>query len=892
MKDTFIQLVQEEKVDDIIPFLKSLTPEERNELVPTIKEYTINHSISNIGYIMLSIAQFVCFNLNDYKRHRIDISYLSSGFIKFHEYTQKDIMERISIDDILEWYQPYWMSKFINDKRTNRDLKDFTYDEVMRWYKKGYITPSPELIVATLYRHPFVFEMYKTPMHYVMRPEKLLEYRETLSGDIWLFFDYPSNINFNMFYGLENEDDNWNKIFRQLVAEGRLNRIWVLEECLRATVKQSFNKLQINWFVDLFNDLQPTTEELLTLQSKLFDSLTSPQSKAISNALGYIKKIYTEPTFLFDDFFLRIPILLESNTKAIVSSTIAIIELLLKKQPAHKDILCFVLTIGFISIDEGIQKKLAKLIVKYGERSVVAPQLIGYANQILSTVKPLLADFLEVPASSKEPQKKRQIPEMEVQSPAPLVSSANVIPHIATFDDFLFFAGQIFENNEPWHIFMLPVYIQQFHAELTSERIIQLEPIFKQAVKCIENWNARIGLIDRTFAAFFLSYGRLLNTQFPDASEYLQKLSQEGFLNMSNWRDKISNSELRPFYFVLLKVLDSIRSGNPYHLLSTPTHAPLWIDPVTLVHRLQAAQQQGQTPNGFDIQQAILRCALDATDEALQLAKEVLTGELRDLMVYLFEANAQPPLSVEHPAWWMCAALVKHPHTVPAQTELWGFGAIPQVYLTGNFEWTIAENNYGAMKLKLQLPTHQIESSPETKFLPEYYYSMLHSRFLWAGDVVRLLASAPYYSDTILAYYLNRILAYNTLDSGEKASLINGLHTLIDLRLPLSEMGYLQLAFCLFAPVKEIKDYAASLWTEQVQVGYLNHAHLGHKIAELLQVQWLPLKRFIDVIEINMLHTSTLHDRALKELLSVLLTELKDKPIRSLKKLSQVYKEL
>lgn len=900
MKETFHRILQEEKVNDIIPFLQSLTLEERKKLAPVIKERT-KHYITykngngmygtNNQFVIISIAGFVCFNFNEYKRNRIHISYLSSGFIKFHEYSQKDLMEQINIDDLLEWHHPEWMNDFINNPRTNSNLQDFSYDEIMRWYAKGYIKLTPELITSTLQSHPFVHIKYNHDFRYEMRYNKLNEYPETLSEHIWLFFLYPTNINYQIYYGLENDDDNWNKIFRQLVADGYINRLRLLKECLMTFGNPAFNKPQINWFVDLYNDLQPTSEELIALQNELLSSLTVTESKPIICALTYIKEICTEPQFAVNEFQEMISMLLSLPTKGIINTTISICEKLLKEFPVLREDICLSLTSGFISTDESTQKKIAKLLLKYGSKEQLSGHLSDYSGHILSSVKELLKDYMDVfqeNISAQEPG----IPIMQVHPALPLIGTENIIPVVETFEDFLFFAGQVFDNNEPWHIFMLPVYVQKFHHILTEDKVAQLEPIFKQAIKCIDTWNSKIGLTDRIFATFFLSYGKLLIEKFPHASGYLKNMKKEYLLGKDNSMDRMTNMELYPFYFILLKTLDNIRKGTPVDILSTPTHAPLWIDPKILIKRLSTYQQQGKSPYGFDIQLAILRCALDDTNEALQLAHTELSGELRDLFIYLFTPEAQAPAHVKHPAWWMCASIQKSPHTVPTEAKQWGFEKLFQEYLTGDFKWIVENNKHGINTLKIKLPTYNLKSHLDATFLPEFYYSMFRSRYLWSGDIQRIISSIPYNPDAIIAHFINYIRDYNAMDSMEKGGMINSLIALINLKLPLSPMGYLLLSLSLFAPNKEIRDYAASLWMQQVQTGLLDLKYLGSIMAQLLQTKWLPLKRFIDVIETNMLHISTLHNQSLEELLSAFFTAIGEKKLTNLKKLQEIYNEL
>ena len=83
-----------------------------------------------------------------------------------------------------------------------------------------------------------------------------------------------------------------------------------------------------------------------------------------------------------------------------------------------------------------------------------------------------------------------------------IVRNENKIAAVETWEDFLFFAAQVFDNKEPWHCFLLLEYVQQFHGQITSERIVQMEPLFKSVVKVADKWSWDIGMFDRLFAAF------------------------------------------------------------------------------------------------------------------------------------------------------------------------------------------------------------------------------------------------------------------------------------------------------------------------------------------------------------------------------------------------------
>lgn len=896
MDDKLLDIIENEKGDEIIPFLQSLPAGERKKLSDTIIK-CLNHYSgykngkeicgSHIQFVILSVAAFVCLDYNDYKRNRLQIRYLSRGFLKFYEYSQQKTTEQIRIDDILQWFYPEWMSKFINDPHTNEALKDFSYDEIMRWSGKGYITLTPELIVATLQSHPFV---HQRKGHYRIQPEKLLEYPETIREHIWLFFYYPSDIHSQMYYGLENEDDDWNKIFVLFVLEGRLERMRVLKECL-LTANRDFSKPVSNWFTDLFNNLQPTEDELLILQEELLQCLNSKLDNPVHNALKHLKTICTEESFHTQTLLNALPVLSATGAKSNIMELIHISEKLLNAGSDFSEQILIHLSSGLADTDEDIQRKLAKLILKYDKRKALQPYLSTYARRLFHPVKILLADYLD--GTEEEENQAEAVPETGLKPIPLLIREDNKIPEIHTFDDFLIFAAQAFDNNAPWHCFLLPMLLQKFRDKITAATIVQLEPAFKNAHRILDTWSPQVGLLDRTFAVFFMSYAKHLARKFPDSSAYLNHLVAENVSDLNAFQDSFRNCyELYPSYVILLKVLNALQNEEEFRLLATPTHTPLWLDPLVLVERIRYYQEQRLEPYHFDMQQALLRCAIDPAGKALQAARELLTGELRDLMVYLLDKEAEIPSEITHISWWMCAATSKNHHQVPKQLKEWEFDNIHEEYLTGRFKWKTEDNGYGVTVLKLKLPPFSIKTPAKHVFLLEYYYSMFRSRPLWSGDVMRIMASLPNNNDAIAVHILNEIRNYNAMDSSEKASMIHALRILLEIHRPLSDIGYLLLGLAFFAPDKTIQEAAASLWMDYVRYGMMDPVVLGKKIAELLQTKWLPLKRFTDLIEINLLHISNLHNKALEELLTSFLNHIGEKTLTHLKKLLEIYYEL
>ena len=127
-----------------------------------------------------------------------------------------------------------------------------------------------------------------------------------------------------------------------------------------------------------------------------------------------------------------------------------------------------------------------------------------------------------------------------------------------------------------------------------------------------------------------------------------------------------------------------MKDRNTLPLLSTPTHRPAWIDPVVLVSRLSEYQKKGCRPDNLDFQIAVSRVALDDTDEAVRLVEQEMTGEYRELLLFLFKPEARPKGPFTSQAVWMTAALVKSPDTVYGEFEDFPYSAVNRAYLTGD----------------------------------------------------------------------------------------------------------------------------------------------------------------------------------------------------------------
>lgn len=886
MKDTLSDILIKKKDSRILPFLQSLSQAERRNLAPQLKklireyttyEYDEKKGSSSIKgsyeqHRFLSVAAFVCFNLKEYKQYAASFSYMSDGTINFNGYWKQDQKQKLKINDLLDWYCPDWLSDYLNDSKTNEIFLAANYEELMRWEKKGYITLSPELIATALYC--------------VSSKEILSLYPETLTEHIWLLFSYPTAIHQcgNRF------PESWVELLKRLSNEDKIDRRRLLTECM-LTANRNFNKPLTNWFIEVLDALSPTNTEITDLQNEVLAMLNAAQSKPVNRALDYLKRICQLPSFQAADFISSLPVLITSATKSIVTGTLDIAGKLSDARPELAPEITLSLCGGFISKDESVQKKLARLISKYGKQELLKDQLSLYTDVILQSVKPLLGNWLEQyisdqPTDTSLPEP----PPVEERSP---IRNDNRIAPVDTFEEFLFFAGQAFDNNAPWHVFMLPGYLNRFDQEITSGNVEQLEPLFKKVQKTIDTWANSLGLIDRTMAAFFISYGQLLAKRFPHNTTYIHNLCNSNeSVSLANWQSKINHTEIYPLFYLLLRVFNGIKEGKYYDLLSTPTHQPVWIDPVVLVQRLINLQDREEEPYSLDLQLAIQRCALHHTSEALTLADKGLKEEIRDLMIYLLDPHQQAKEDVAHPALWMTAAMTKHPHSVPAQREAWSFQHISPGYLTVRPDWDIRTISGNANRLWCKYPDFYLKNKTDKVWIAEYAFTTRNNSRLWSGDISRLINLAPYNHDHYLMLVMSDVGNYATLDAYTSDKLLTALEALKELALSFSETNCLFLALSFLCPNKAVKQYAAAIWNELVNLNLIPNTVLGRKAGEFVKNGWVPLKRLTELLENGMINTSSLHNRELQVLIEALLLELDNKTVSNLKKLLEIYNEL
>jgi hypothetical protein len=545
MKERLYEILNEERKHEIIPFLKQLTTEERKTLIPTIKK--LDREISKIvmtknsyhtagstdQHSIIDIASFVCMDQKHYGKNYWSL-----------------FRDKEQTSTILEWGCPHWFSDFINDS-IDAEFTAFNYQDILGWTNKGYVQPRPELLGYHLSHQPSDLE--KSP--------------ETLGTHFWYLCEFPSK---SLPFTRE-----WMPLVQKLIADHKIERKRFLKECLLAA-NRNFNKNVTGWFMDAFNVLKPSDEELIVLQDQLMAGLASVQSKAVNTILAHLKKIVPDPEFKTNEFSHFLPNLLSSEVKTVVSASLVVTEKIYQKKKTDTENLGMALSAAFVSKDESIQTKAAKIIQKYIPVSEEMKEALShYSDNILANIRPLLALYVEDKQSELNIVKAEKLE---------LISEESHLHEPESFEDLMFFLPQAIENPGTYYYDLALAGLVRFADKEDAESVKLFEPVFQKACKTISKWE--VHHFNVLLCNLIINYGLSLLEKFPVQLKNLEKIykktredeaTRESY---SNYHQKLGSTEdiyagglaMEPFKHIAVNIFNKIILGDkiPVTVYSNP----------------------------------------------------------------------------------------------------------------------------------------------------------------------------------------------------------------------------------------------------------------------------------------------------------------------------------
>ena len=571
-------------------------------------------------------------------------------------------------------------------------------------------------------------------------------------------------------------------------------------------------------YCDIIESCKPTAEELLPSQQTLFSLLSSDKTSVVNFVMKLIKEMANEKGFDFPAFADNFALCFA--TQKIAKSQLIGLDILAKhykKQAPTNPDYHEQLAVLFTVPDVKLQEKVATLLTTYFSGEGLAEVVAPYEDYLKGKAQELLAKLS--PSENSE--------NFQTACVAHASETARAARTPRTWDDLLFLLGDCIRERSPLILDLFFEGLCQLQAQIPADFSKQISPYQKQLGeqpfefttyrKCmrwvIDVWEGKASLSDDIFG------GKLYNPT-PFLREKTKRL--------------------------LLK----LKQDNTLPFVSTPTHAPFYIDPLTFLERIAQYEKAGKSPMWEDVVVGLNRLLpTEITEVHKQLALS-LTGEYALALQYYFEVSQTITVTDTTRVLWGQVLRLKDIDRVfpeleiPQKPNLQGL--VRPFYLKYEVKPTkingvernkiILEDNwdkkYSTYSLYNDLGANYYNVSPMSKGKDE--------------DIDYQLSLNPRYIDGWLCKYL---LTYAQGVEGE--SLTEATHVmslLLQYNLPIYHGGWLMVATCLLAERKNLRDLAAEYILLSLQKGE-TLTYLAEVIGTLLAHKYAPIARFVEFLD-------------------------------------------
>ena len=698
-------------------------------------------------------------------------------------------------------------------------LNEFTFHILWTLYQKGIIIYNENLFIEKFF---FWNNKHITDEPFV---DFLLENKQISEK---IFAIVPQHITQEVPY----PSDAWKELYHILQAKGYFADRSIVGSHIEALLNP-YKKNVLDFFCRIIETLEPTTQDLLSHQSTLFALLSSDKTSVVNFAMKHIKQIAEEKAFDFQSFADNFALCFA--TQKIAKSQLIGLDILAKhykKQaptnPDYREQLAVLFTVP----DAKLQEKVASLLTTYfnheGLSEVITPYhdyLKGKAQDLLATLSPSESSDLSDGSASSENSQTACAARTSHSSRTPKIARA---ARTLRPEDLLFLIGDCIRERSPLALDLFFEGLCKLQAQIPTDFSQQIGPYQKQLGeqpfefttyrKCmrwvIDVWEGKASLSDDIF-------GRKLYNPTPFLREKTKRL--------------------------LLK----LKQGNSLPFVSTPTHAPFYIDPLTFLERIAQYEKAGKSPMWEDVVVGLNRLLPTEITEAQKQLALSLTGEYAHALQYYFEVNKTITVTDTTRVLWGQVLRLKDidglfPELeIPQKTNLQGL--VCPFYLKYEVKPTkingvernkiILEDNwdkkYSTYSLYNDLGANYYNVSPMSKGKDE--------------DIDYQLSLNPRYIDGWLCKYL---LTYAQGVEGE--SLTEATHVmslLLQYNLPIYHGGWLMVATCLLSERKNLRDLA----TEYIFLSLQKEetlSYLAEVIGTLLAHKYAPIARFIEFLDI------------------------------------------
>ena len=800
----------------------ALSEEERNSLIHTLQtarwEQLYHNTQNKAPRLALEERNYFSYSLLCLCRTSEELKEIKLSGETFSSNDQMILyMSRIHFSEILnliETQEGKYLITLFKSFSEEDLLNEFTFKILWTLYQKGIIAYNENLFIEKFF---FWNNKHITDEPFV---DFLLENKQISEK---IFAVVPQHITQEVPY----PSDTWKELYSILQAKGYFADRSIVGSHIEALLNP-YKKNVLDFYCRIIETFEPTPQELLSNQHTLFALLSSDKTSVVNFVMKLIKEISSEKDFDFQSFSDNFALCFA--TKKIAKSQLIGLDILAKhykQQPPVNIEYREQLAVLFTVPDAKLQEKVASLLTTYFGREGLAEVVAPYEDYLKGKAQELLQS-LPSPNSSEnfETACVAHTPETACVVHTPETVREAHTPR--TWDDLLFLIGDCIRERSPLALDLFFEGLNQLQAQIPKNFSQQISPYQKQLGdqpfefttyrKCmrwvIDVWEGKASLSDDIF-------GRKLYNPTPFLREKTKRL--------------------------LLK----LKQGNSLPFVSTPTHAPFYIDPLTFLERIAQYEKAEKSPMLEDVVVGLNRLLpTEVTEEQKQLARS-LTGDYATALQYYFEVNKQIAVTDATRVLWGQVLRLKDLDGVfpeleiPEKTNLQGL--VRPFYLKYEIKPTkingvernkiILEDNwdkkYSAYSLYNDLGANYYNVSPMSRATDE--------------DIDYQLSLNPRYIDGWLCKYL---LTYAQGVEGESLTeATRVMSLLLEYHLPIYHGGWLMVATCLLAERKDLRDLATEYILLALQRGEAL-TYLAETIATFLAHKYAPIARFIEFLDL------------------------------------------
>ena len=608
-----------------------------------------------------------------------------------------------------------------------------------------------------------------------------------------------------------------------------------------------------NCYCRLIEDFNPTTEELLPSQHTLFALLSSDMTSVVNFVMKLIKQIADEKSFDFQAFADNFALCF-ATPKIAKSQLIGlnILEKYYKKQaptnPDYREQLAVLFTVPYVKL----QEKVANLLTTYFNHKGLPEVIAPYRDYLKGKAQDLLQS-LPSPNSSENSENSEN-PENSQTACAARTPKIARAARTLTPEDLLFLLGDCLRERTAATIDLFFEGLVQLQDQLPENFKEQLAPYIAQ-VNGMYYFNVQLAALQLLLA------GWVENRPLESPEEWRKMHNQVGRLNTEEEEPFKQACVLHNVWYLrdeipylLYKVratLSKLKSGSKLPFLSTPTHAPFYIDAETLADRLLAYQTAGKEVDLDDLVVACNRLLLSTITPEAQEKVRSLSGQYAPALGYLFGlSDVVTPTEELLPLWTQITRL-KHPDKVFTEFETTAakdyLSAVKPFFLSyeidSELKWFYLEKKY------INSPYNDYQRGTfekEEDRLPYNYYNAGAFQIFDVDTLRYTISLNPQYVDVLLGKYTPPWVGVS--DAETYRNLQVPLQLLLEYDLPVHHGGWIFVGMALLHDKKETRDLAAEYILRAISRDE-NLSYLQHFLADILAQKLTPINRFVEFLD-------------------------------------------